>query len=164
MSETVELVITRTFNAPRELVFEMFTHSEHLKHWWGPTGWTLEVIQLDARPGGCFHFRMRADENVMWSKFIYREISTPEKLVYVSSFCDEEGNITRAPFIQTLPLEILNTFTFEEQNGNTMLTLRTMPLSATEEELETFKSMHDGMQQGFGATFDQLEQYMAAKE
>jgi len=99
MSKTVELVITRTINAPRGLVFEAFTQKEHLKHWWGPAGWEMEVIKLDLRPGGICHYCLQAVGNVM----------------------------------------------------------------SAEEELETFKSILDSMQQGFGAAFEQLDQYLAAK-
>ncbi|MFB5674059.1 SRPBCC domain-containing protein [Paenibacillus terreus] len=163
MSKTAELVITRTINAPRELVFEAFTQKEHLKHWWGPAGWEMEVIKLDLRPGGICHYCLQADGNVMWSKFVYREISAPEKVIYVSSFADEEGNTNRGPFSETWPLEVLNTLTFSEQNGKTMITLHAVPLTTAEEELETFKSILDSMQQGFGAAFEQLDQYLAAK-
>ncbi|MFB5265845.1 SRPBCC domain-containing protein [Paenibacillus enshidis] len=164
MSKTVELVVTRTINAPQELVFEAFAQKEHLKHWWGPAGWEMEVVKLDFHPGGICHFRLQADGNVMWSKFVYREISAPEKVVYVSSFADEEGNINRGPFSETWPLEVLNTLTFSEQDGKTLLSLHAVPLSASEEEVATFSSMNEGMQQGFGAAFDQLEQYLAAKQ
>ncbi|BAU28384.1 uncharacterized protein YndB with AHSA1/START domain [Aneurinibacillus soli] len=164
MSKTIELVITHTFNAPRELVFQAFTQAEHLKHWWGPKDWTLNVSKLDVRPGGIFHYSQQsADGHVMWGKFVYREISAPEKMVYTNSFSDEEGNTIRAPFSQTWPLEILNTLTFTEQDGKTTLTMHGMPLSATDEELQTFESMHDNMQKGFAGTFDQLAEYLASK-
>jgi uncharacterized protein YndB with AHSA1/START domain len=77
-----ELVITRTFDAPRELVFKAWTDPEHLQHWWGPKGFTFDVAKLDFRPGGIFHYSMRSpDGHVMWGKFVYREIVEPEKIV-----------------------------------------------------------------------------------
>lgn len=162
MSKAIELVITRTFDAPRELVFQAFTQAEHLQHWWGPKGMTLRVAELDVRPGGTFLFSMEApDGHKMWGKFVYRENVAPEKIVYTNSFSDEEGNIIRAPFSETWPLEVLNTWTFTEEDGKTTLTLHGVPLHATEEEKQNFADMHGSMQQGFGGTFDQLDAYLA---
>ncbi|CAM3853734.1 SRPBCC family protein [Alicyclobacillus pomorum] len=162
MSKQVELVITRTFDAPRELVFKAVTEPEHLTHWWAPKGYTMNVAKLDLRPGGVFHYSQRSPEGQeMWGKFVYREIMEPEKLVFTNSFSDEEGNTVRAPFNQTWPLEILNTWTFAEHEGKTTLTMRGVPLSATEEELKTFEAAHDMVQKGFAGTLDQLADYLA---
>ncbi|MDR6224081.1 SRPBCC domain-containing protein [Desmospora profundinema] len=158
----VPYVITRTFDAPRKLVFKAFTESEHLQHWWGPKGWTLEISEFDFRPGGAFHYSQRsADGQKMWGKFVYREIGEPEKLIYTSSFSDEAGNTVRAPFSQTWPLEILNTLTFTEQEDKTILTMHMAPLSATEEERKTFEAMRPQVQQGFAGTLDQLAAYLS---
>ncbi len=161
MSNQNELVITRTFDAPRELVFKTWTEAEHLKHWWGPKGTKIEVAKLDLQPGGVFHYSLSSPEGVMWGKFIYREIEEPEKLVFVSSFSDEEGNTVRAPFSQIWPLEVLNITTFTEKDGKTTLTMRGGPISATEEEFNFYAQMHDSMQEGFAGTFDQLDDYLA---
>jgi uncharacterized protein YndB with AHSA1/START domain len=162
-SSATELVIIRTFNAPRDLVFKVWTEAEHLHHWWGPKGFALGVAKLELRPGGVFHYSMRNDEgHEMWGKFVYREIAAPEKLVYTNSFSDAEGNTVRAPFSNTWPLEILNTLTFTEHDGKTTVTLRGGPINATDEEIKMFESMHESMHQGFGGTFDQLDEYLAA--
>jgi uncharacterized protein YndB with AHSA1/START domain len=162
MSKQIELVITRTFDAPRELVFKAWTESEHLKHWWGPKGFTMNVSKLDLHPGGVFHYSMRSpDGHEMWGKFVYREIVAPEKIVFINSFSDEEGNITRAPFSPTWPLEVLNTLTLSEIEGKTRLTLRGGPINATEEERRTYEAGFESMKQGFGGTLDQLADYLA---
>ncbi|NOV01730.1 SRPBCC family protein [Paenibacillus planticolens] len=165
MSETTnanQLVITRTFNAPRELVFKCWTEPEHLLNWWGPAGMNLEVASLDLRPGGVFHYSMKSPEGFqMWGKFVYGEITPPEKLVFTNSFSDEEANTVRAPFSPVFPLEIMNTLTFEEQDGKTVLTMRGGPVNPTEEEAAFFASMAESMQQGFGGTFGQLDEYLA---
>ncbi|WP_274648877.1 SRPBCC domain-containing protein [Paenibacillus humicola] len=162
-STPAELVITRTVKAPRELVFKLWTEEEHLKRWWGPKGFSLEVAQFDLRPGGIFHFSMKsADGQEMWAKFVYREIAAPEKLVYVNSFSDPEGKTVRAPFSDAWPLEVLNTATFAEQDGATVITLRGGPINATAEEQRMFQSMFESMQQGFAGTFDQLDEYLAS--
>lgn len=160
-----ELVLTRIFNAPRELVFKAWTEAEHLAHWWGPTGFELSVHTFDLRPGGSFHYCMKSAEGFeMWGKFVYHEINSPEKLVFVNSFSDAEANIVPAPFSEIseiFPLEIKNTLLFTEDEGKTTLIMRGSPINATEEGLKTYASMHDSMKQGFGGTFDQLDAYLA---
>lgn len=157
-----QLIITRTLNAPRALVFKVWTEAEHLAQWWGPKGFTLVVSNLDFRPGGLFHYCMKSPDGfVMWGRFDYREIIAPEKIVFTNSFSDEAGNITRAPFSAVWPLKILNTLVLTEQDGKTLLTLSGYPTDATNEECATFEGMHANMQQGFAGTFEQLEAYLA---
>jgi len=160
-----EFVITRVFDAPRELVFKAFSEAERLAQWWGPKGCTIRVSKLEFRPGGIFHYSMQFPNGAeWWGRFVYREIVAPERIVWVNSFSDEAGNITRAPFGETVPLEILNTVTLSEQDGTTTLTLRAGPITATEAERETFDSMHDSMRQGYGGTWDQLAEYLAKEQ
>ncbi|SFL56486.1 Activator of Hsp90 ATPase homolog 1-like protein [Paenibacillus sp. 1_12] len=97
----------------------------------------------------------------MWGKFVYHEIVSLDKLVFVNSFSDEEGNIVRAPFSTTFPLEIHNVFTFTEKEGKTTITLRGGPIVATDEELDFFHSMLGSMQEGYAGTFGQLDEYLA---
>jgi uncharacterized protein YndB with AHSA1/START domain len=162
MSENNELVISRTFNAPRDIMFKVWSEVEHLKNWWGPKDLEIVSAKLDFRPGGMFHYCMRAPEGFeMWGKFVYHEIEAPEKIVFVNSFSDEDGNVVRAPFSGSFPLEIQNILTFTENDGKTTLTLRGGPINANEEERSFFNGMFDSMNQGFAGTFDQLEQYLA---
>ena len=156
-----ELVITRVLDAPIDLVFKTITKAEHLAHWWGTKGLKLVVLQLDLRVGGVFHYSMETENGQkMWGKFVYREIDEPNRIVFVNSFADEQGNSIRAPFSPVWPLEILNSCTFSEQNGKTLLTLRGAPINATDEEVKLFESMKTSMQQGFSGTFDQLTEYL----
>lgn len=160
-ADECELVITRTFDAPRELVFKVWTDPEHFGKWWGPKGFSLNVSQMDVRPGGKFLGSQKSPEgHVMWGKFVYQEVNAPEKLAFVQSFSDEEGNTIRAPFSSTWPLEVLNTLTFSENEGKTTLTLRGGPINATEEERKTFEKGFESMKQGFAGTFDQLADYL----
>src|SRR5687767_7564343 len=92
-----EVVITRVFDAPRELVFKAWTEPEHFMRWWGPRGFTAPVCNIDARPGGVFHCCMRSPEGQdFWSKGTYREVVPPERIVVTDSFADAEGNIVSA--------------------------------------------------------------------
>ncbi|WP_276352082.1 SRPBCC family protein [Cohnella caldifontis] len=161
-SEGKTLILTRTLHAPRELVFKAWSEVEHLKRWWGPKGFEIDVAHLDFRPGGYFHYRMQSsDGHRMWGKFVYREIEVSERIVWNNSFSDEAGNIVRAPFSDLIPLEIRNEVTFLENNGMTIMTLCSEPVNATEEERSFFEGMFDSMREGFGGTFDQLEAYLA---
>ncbi len=159
-----DFVVSRVLAAPRELVWKAWAEPKCLAEWWGPKGCTLRVIKVDLRPGGVFHYAMAYKPgHEMWGRFVYRDVAAPERLVYVSSFSDEGAGLTRAPFKDTFPLEILNTLTLSEQGAKTVLTLRGHPLNATDEERATFIDMFPSMQQGFGGTFDQLEAYLAAQ-
>lgn len=159
----VDFTVVRVFDAPRELVFKTMTESEHLRHWWGPKGCKLEVAKNEVRPGGVFHYCMRFAPGIeMWGKFVYREITPPERLVYVSGFADAQGNTIPNPMSPTWPREALNTVTLTEQDGKTMLTLHSTPVAANEIERATFLAGHASMQQGFGGMYEVYEQYLAS--
>ena len=81
--------------------------------------------------------------------------------MFVNSFSDASGGITRAPFSATWPLEILNNMTFTEQEGKTTIDLRGGPINPTDEERATFEGSFASMKQGFGSTFDQLDEFLA---
>lgn len=157
-----EFVISRSFDAPRELMFRVWTDPEHMQHWWGPKGFTVVYHKMDLRPGGSYHYCLRApDGQHMWGKFVYRAVVKPERIVFVNSFSDEKGGITKHPMSPTWPLEMLSTITFTEQAGRTTVTVRWLPLNATEEERQTFETGFDSMQQGWTGTLDQLTAYLA---
>ena len=155
-------VISRTFDAPRELLWKAWTERARLMAWFAPKGFKMPAAKMDFRPGGSFHYCMESpDGNEMWGKFVYREIVAPEKIVLVNSFSDESGGITRHPMSATWPLEMFSTFTMTEENGRTTATVHWVPLNATEEERKTFDAAHEGMKQGWTGTFDQLAAYLA---
>lgn len=158
-----DFVISRTFEAPRELLFKVWTDPEHTKHWFGPRGFTTPVCRQELRPGGTMHYCMRSAEgHEMWGKFVYHEVTPPTRLVYVNSFSDAQGGITRHPMSPTWPLEMLSTITFDDDAGKTKVTVRWGLLpSATEQERKTFNESHGGMKGGWTGTFDQLDTYLA---
>jgi uncharacterized protein YndB with AHSA1/START domain len=155
-------IISRTFDAPRKLVWKAWTEREGLMQWFGPKGCTMPVANMDFRVGGICHSCLRSpDGREMWGKFIYREIVSPERLVYAQHFSDAEGGIARHPLSSTWPLQMLTTVTFAEQNGKTLLTVQWVPLHPTDEERQTFDSAHEGMRQGWSGSFDQLADLLA---
>lgn len=156
-----ELVIMRQFNAPRKLVFKAFSEADALAQWWGPKGAKIEVSKLDFKPGGIFHYSMQSPMGEMWGKFNYLEITEPERIVFTNSFSDKDANTVRAPFSNDFPLVIKNTLTLSEHERKTTILLKGGPVNATETETNFFINMFSGMQEGFGGTFDQLDEYLA---
>jgi uncharacterized protein YndB with AHSA1/START domain len=162
-AKSAEFVISRVFDAPPDLVWQCFTDPERMKEWWGPKGCTIIASKMDFRVGGTYLGAMLdPGGKVMWAKFVYREIARPRRLVWVHSFSNEAGAITRHPLSATWPLELLTTVTFEEQpDGKTTVTLAWCPLDASAQELQTFDAAHDSMRGGWDGTFARLEAYLA---
>ena len=160
--EDREFLLTRTFDAPRELVFRAWTEADRLARWFGPKGFTMLSTALDLRPGGVFLYGMRSpDGHEVWGKWVFREIVPPERLAFVVSFSDEAGGVTRHPFAPDWPSEILSTVTFAEQDGKTTLTMRGIPINATESERKVFEAGHESMRMGWSGTLDQLADFLA---
>jgi uncharacterized protein YndB with AHSA1/START domain len=163
-TKSTDFVIARVFNASRGVLWSCFTEPERMKEWWGPKGSIIVSSKMDFRVGGIYHGAMRAgDGPVMWAKFVYREIVAPERLVWVHSFSDEAGGLTRHPLSPTWPLEMLTTVTFAEEPGDkTKVNLCWSPLHASAEEQATFNAAHDSMNGGWAGTFERLDAYLAA--
>jgi uncharacterized protein YndB with AHSA1/START domain len=148
-----EFAAERVFNAPRELVWQVWTSPEHLTQWWGPKDWTLPVCEVDFRPGGVWFYCMRSpDGQESWGKATYREIVEPERIVYSDAFVDETGTP-----IEGTP-EMLITVSFEDLGGKTKLVTHIQFPSA--EELKAVLGM--GMVEGLTETWDRLEAYLAS--
>jgi uncharacterized protein YndB with AHSA1/START domain len=157
-------VISHLFNAPRERMWQAWTECERLTQWFGPAGASITAATMDFRPGGSFHFCLRASNGrEMWGKFVYREIVAGKKIVWVNSFSDAHGGITRHPFSPTWPLELLSTANLVAEGAKTKLTLEWQTLNAKDEEQKTFDAAHDSMLQGWAGTFGQLTGYLARR-
>lgn len=159
----VEFSIERTFDAPRERVFATMTQTEHLQHWWGPQGCTITVLRHDLRPGGMFHYRMGFGPGLdMYGKFTWQDLTQPAGFAFLNGFADAAGNYIRYPMVPDWPLEVLNTVTLEQQGGQTAMRLTSVPVKASQAEIDTFKAGHASMQQGFGGMYDAYAQYLAS--
>ena len=146
-----EFVVEREFNAPRTLLFQMFTQPEHLKHWWAPRPYTVPTCTIDLRPDGVWHYSMRSPEGQEhWARSVYREIVPPEKLVYTSTLADEH-----AEPIEGLP-EHLTTILFTEEAGKAKAVAHIQFPNA--EALKVALDM--GMLQGMNMTWDYLVEYV----
>ena len=160
-----DFVVSRDFDASRETLWACLTEPERMRQWWGPKCCKVVAANMDLRPGGSYHYGLQMPNgDVMWGKFLYREIVAPERLEFINFFSDETGGITRHPLVPTWPLQMLSTFSLDETGGKTRFTVRWRPQDASEEERSTFNSpeMRVGMTNGWSGTMDQLESYLAA--
>jgi uncharacterized glyoxalase superfamily protein PhnB/uncharacterized protein YndB with AHSA1/START domain len=139
-----ELTISRLLNAPRELVWEVWTKPEHIKNWWGPTGFTNTIFSMEVKPGGVWDFIMHGPDGTDYkNKSIYKEIIKPERIVF-----------------EHVSPKFIATITFEEKNGKTLLTWNM--LFETKEQFEkvvkTFKA-----DEGLKQNIVKLEDYLQAQ-
>jgi len=135
-----ELTITRTFDAPRALVFKMWTEPEHMARWWGPRGFTTHSIEIDVRVGGAIRLCMRSsDGQDLWVNGVFREVVAPERLVFTAA--NEVDNA-----------ETVITVSFAEVEGKTLLTMH-----------QTFPRLDigRGAKEGWNSSFDRLVDHLA---
>ncbi len=154
----------RVFNARRGRVWRAWSEADQLGQWWGPSGCSVEIARCEFSPGGFLHYAMKfADAPTIWGRFNYREIAAPERIVWLNSFSNERGGITRAPFSGICPLEIENTVVLAEHGESTILRLRAEPFGASEEERQFFEELFSSrsLEQGYGGTFEQLATYLS---
>ncbi len=143
------VVITRTFDAPRALVWRAWTQPEHVHHWYGPAYLTFTVCEIDLRPGGRWRYVLRApDGSEHGFGGEYREIVPPERLVYTEGYEGLPGH------------EYLVTLTFEEQNGTTTLTSHGAYQSFADRDGHVASGMEGGMRE----TLDRLAAHLDAME
>ncbi|WP_061249704.1 SRPBCC family protein [Leptospira alstonii] len=146
-----EIRATRTFDAPRDLVFRMWTEPEHIVHWWGPKGFTNTFETMDVRPGGVCKFVMHGPDGTDYPNLIvFLEVIRPEKLVYKHG-SDMEDH----------PGDFHVTVLFSEQNGKTALDM-TMLFKTAEQRNETVEKY--GAVEGLNQTMDRLVEYLAKQK
>lgn len=108
-----EMLISRVFDAPRELVWDAWTDGSHVGNWWGPNGFTTTTHARDFRPGGAWRFTMHGPDGTDYpNEIVYAEIARPERLAYAHGRGDGQ------------PAEFDTTVTFADEGGKTRVTLR----------------------------------------
>ncbi|WP_083937418.1 SRPBCC family protein [Sphingomonas sp. PR090111-T3T-6A] len=156
-----EFVIARTFDAPRQRVWDAWTRPEQFARWFGPKGVKSTPHIFEFREGGRLHARMDSpDGNHMWALNIYREIVPIERLVWEHGFSNEQAEFAPSPFGLPWPLRLLTVVTLEDKGAQTVLTLRWKPLDASEEEIRAFTETISSMTGGWTGTFDQLDDFL----
>ncbi|MBA3963626.1 MAG: SRPBCC domain-containing protein [Chthoniobacterales bacterium] len=141
-----ELTITRILNAPRALVYKVFTEIEHALKWGGPRDYPMAHLEGELRVGGKWRGCLRAKDGgeEMWQGGVYREIMPNERLVYTFAWDEESGNS---------PLETLITLTFSDtDDGKTKMTFHQAPFASAESR--------DGHREGWNSAFDRLDDYL----
>lgn len=140
-----DLTITRTFDAPRERVWDAWTEPAQVEQWWGPKGFTSTVHEMDVRPGGTFRIDMEAPDGTVYpDEGDFHEVDEPERLVITSrAFEDDDGSYR---------LEVRNAVTFADRGDTTELTLEAEVLKATEDMAGPL----EGMEQGWSQSLDKL--------
>jgi uncharacterized protein YndB with AHSA1/START domain len=144
-----ELVLSRTFNAPRERVWAAYTDAEQLPHWWGPRGFTNTTHEIDIRVGGRWRFTMHGPDGTDYpNRIVYTQMERPALLAY-----DHSGDVDDDPFGFKV------TVTFEEDGGGTRVTQRMVLASAEQREATVrFGAMELGEQ-----TLDKLAEHLAKR-
>lgn len=134
------LTFTRVFNAPRALVWKVWTDPYHVAQWWGPGGFTNPVCKWDARAGGTIHVDMTGPDGVVYPMGgVFEELDEPHRLVFIS---------TAMPDANGEPgLAVRNVVTFEEHDGKTTMTLRTSLVSIRPDAEAALGGMHEGWSQ-----------------
>lgn len=157
-----QFIINRTFDAPKETLYKMWTDPKHLSQWLAPTGMEMKFIRADIKTGGnTFYMMGNGKDLTMYGRTKYIEIS-PDKLIYTQQFCDEKENISRHPHAPTWPETMLTTVVFaDEGDDQTRVTITWEPFgNATAEEVEMFVKSRAGMTQGWTGSLDKLEDYL----
>jgi uncharacterized protein YndB with AHSA1/START domain len=143
---THEIQITRSFDAPRELVYRAFTDPDAVRQWWGQGDSETVVDRLEARAGGQWRFVERSgDGSEHGFHGVYHEATAPERIVYTFEWEGMPGHV------------LLETVTFEEQDGKTRMTDTSVFQSVADRD----GMLQSGMESGAAEAFDRLDQYLA---
>ena len=148
-----EIVISREFNAPRELVWEAWTHPEHVAHWWGPRGFTTTIEKMDVRPGGLWKHVMHGPDGANYpNQSVFKEVVKPERIVFSHGGGREGG--PGAHFVST--------WTFDEiEKDKTRVTIRMVFTSAAARDfvVKEFGAIEGGKQ-----TLERLAEHLLQME
>lgn len=155
-------VINRSFDAPKDVVFAMWTNPEHLANWLPPTGFEMAILDGSIRAGEAAFFRMSnptdADATIH-GRLEYLVIDSPNRIVYRQEFTDANGQTARHPKMPVWPAQWLNTIEFaDEADEQTRVTVTTETLKdVAPEDLQAFLDARGSMTQGWTGSFDKLE-------
>jgi uncharacterized protein YndB with AHSA1/START domain len=161
-----DLKLSRLVDAPRELVFRVWTEAEHLAQWFAPRRVDIPFCRIDPRPDGAIHFCHRTQDGTeVWVKGIYREFVAPERLVFSLWFVDAGGAPAPHPMFPDWPTDasILTTVTFVDIDGKTQLTVKQALLPGAAQASDTFWRERDAARAGWIETLDRLQEYVGVQ-
>jgi uncharacterized protein YndB with AHSA1/START domain len=157
-------IVTREFDAPRDLVWKVCTEADHLAKWFAPEGRTGFVKSMDFRPGGVLHYGQHENDGsvTIWGKATYLEISPKDRIVFHQSFSDEQGGISSHPMAPGWPTVMYCAYNFEALGDRrTRMTIEWTPADdSSEASIAMFDGARSGMDQGWKGTLDKLETYL----
>jgi uncharacterized protein YndB with AHSA1/START domain len=144
-----EIIITRTFNGPPRVVFEVWTNAEHVRRWWAPKSHGVAIVDAtaDVRPGGAYRYVFRQGDKEFAFSGVYTDVTRPSRLVYTQVFepMAEAG-------------AVIITITFEERDGKTHLRAHELYPSAEARAA----ALATGMEHGMRETMDQLDELVVS--
>jgi uncharacterized protein YndB with AHSA1/START domain len=157
-----KFVINRSFDAPIELMFAMWTSPTHFSQWLAPVGFQMRFIEADITPGGKTLYFMSNGDVQFHGRAEYLRIEKPGRIVYTQQFCDENGQVSRHPMAPTWPETMLTTVELTEEGPDrTRVSVTWEPHgAATREELDMFIQSRGSMTQGWTGSFDKLDAYL----
>ena len=141
-----EIVMSRVFDAPRELVFKAHTDPNLISQWWGLRSSTTIVDKMEVRPGGVWRYVQRdTNGNEYGFNGVYQEIVPPERIVWTFEFEGMPGHV------------VVESMTLEEHNGKTTLTTRSRFDSVEDRD----GMLNSGMEEGANESWDRLAELLA---
>ena len=154
-TESKEIVITREFAAPRQLLWDVWTRPEHIEKWWGPRCFTTRVIAMDFRVGGKWEYVMTGPDGSEYPVIgIFSEVTPPERIVTTDEFGEDYDE--RMPGVD-LPKGLVVTAVFEDLGERSRLILTTSHV--TVEDRKKHEAM--GVVAGWNSSFDKMDEYLA---
>jgi uncharacterized protein YndB with AHSA1/START domain len=146
------VVIERTFDAPAELIWQLWTQPEHFKNWYGPQGFTVPVAEMDVRVGGKHLVCMSTPDGsrTFWTTGEYTEVVPNQRLVYTESMADEQGNVVSPGTSDAIPSATVVTVVLENVGGRTKMVMTHAGVPADQ----------DGAAGGWQQAFDKLVGYI----
>ena len=146
---SMEMELTRLIRAPRSLVWQAWTDVDKLQQWWGPKHFTNPRCEIDLRAGGAIRIDMHAPDGIVFPMSgEYEQIVPPERLVFLSSALDEQGE----PIFTNR-----NTVLFREVDGGTEISIHTVVIETTPHAMQYLK----GMREGWSSSLDKLDAFVA---
>lgn len=157
--------ITRSFDAPIDRIYEMWTDPEHLARWLPPAGATMQFFRTEPRIGGTSFYAMRLDGGLaIYGRLTYLALEKPDRIVYLQHFCDEKEVVIRPPFFADWPLAMLTTVELvSESPDSTRVTVRWEPQDANPDDVSEFVKQRGSMTMSWTGSFDKLEALVAGE-
>ena len=140
----LEVVMKRIFDAPRELVFKVYTDPQHIPNWWGPRSLTTRVDRMDVRPGGAWRYVQSGEDGTYGFHGEFLEVVPPEKLVYTFEFEGMPGHV------------VTETVALEDLDGKTLVTV----VSRFDTKEERDGMLSTGMESGARESWDRFEEVL----